>query len=135
MSCPVPVFIGAAPLVPVPHHFVQSTGPLPEFSEIATVTHLGGFSLPSWPPLWLALLLALWLALGLPLEHPVKIAAAAVPAPPTIMPAATAATRFLFIAMLLPLPATADTGTSEYHRADHALDVHADPRGSWAGGP
>jgi hypothetical protein len=39
--------MGDAPPVPVPHHFVQSTGPLPEFSEMDTVTHFGGFSLPS----------------------------------------------------------------------------------------
>jgi hypothetical protein len=43
-------FIGDAPPVPVPHHLVQSTGPFPEFSEMATVTHFGGFSLPPWPP-------------------------------------------------------------------------------------
>jgi hypothetical protein len=109
--------MGDAPLVPVPHHFVQRTGPFPEFSEIATVTHCGGFSLPSWPPPWLVFPAAgvlLWLAPelapGLALAHPLKPSTAAAPPPPTIIPAATAAMRLLFTRSSFPCRTTVDTG-------------------------
>jgi hypothetical protein len=102
-SCPVPAFIGAAPRLPDPHHFVHSTGPFPEFSAIATVTQSGGLSPPSCPAVWLGLALvpALGPALGAPLEPPVTAAVTPAPTPPpTIIPAATAAMRFLFNVVL-----------------------------------